>query len=108
MTMTSDPHWLALLRAECARTSIAAMAKRLGYSRTSISLVLAGRYPGQTGRIEASVIKVLERLACPHLGKDIPDSECRSMAFGPAPTHHPVKLGHWRACQRCPNRPKGD
>jgi len=105
---TSEPRWLTLLRAEAERTSIAATADRLGYSRTSISLVLAGKYPGQTDRVAKAVVQLLEVQECPHLRSPLPEAECRTIALGPAPTHHPMKLGHWRACQRCPNRPKGE
>ncbi|BAK76464.1 hypothetical protein NH8B_2078 [Pseudogulbenkiania sp. NH8B] len=105
---TSEPRWLELLRAEAERTSIAAIAGRLGYSRTSISLVLAGKYPVAPDRIARAAIALLDVVECPHAGQTLPLAECRSVALGAAPTHHPMKLGHWRACQRCPNRPQGD
>lgn len=105
---TSEPRWLQLLRAEAERTSIAAIAVRLGYSRTSISLVLAGKYPVAPDRIAQAAIALLEVVVCPHAGQTLPLTECRSTALGAAPTHHPMKLSHWRACQRCPNRPQGD
>lgn len=105
---TSEPRWLGLLRTEAERTSIAAIAGRLGYSRTSISLVLAGKYPVKPDRIAASVVALLEVVECPHAKQTLPLAECRDIATAQAPTHHPMKLGHWRACQRCPNRPQGD
>lgn len=101
-------NWLALLQAEADRTNIATVAKLLGYSRTSISLALAGKYPGGTERIAKVVLDKLDRLACPHLGEGLAVSECRAIATSAAPTHHPIKLSHWRACQRCPNRPQGE
>jgi len=101
---TSEPRWLALLRAEAKRTSNVAVAKRLGYSRTTISLVLAGRYPGGTERIAAAVLAELDARDCPYLQQSIQAVECHDIAFGSAPTHHPMKLAHWRACQHCPNR----
>ncbi|MGL6047480.1 MAG: XRE family transcriptional regulator [Vogesella sp.] len=107
-TTDSAAHWLYLLRTEAQRTNIATVAKLLGYSRTSISLVLAGKYPGQTKRIADSVLKKLDRLVCPYLGEGLAVSECRAIATSAAPTHHPMKLSHWRACQRCPKRPQGE
>ncbi|MCW3479709.1 XRE family transcriptional regulator [Neisseriaceae bacterium JH1-16] len=101
---TSELRWMPLLRAEAERTSIADIAKRLGYSRTSISLVLAGRYPGGTERIAAAVLAELDGWTCPHLQQPIKAEACQEIAFGPAPTHHPMKLTHWRACQNCSNR----
>jgi len=101
---TSEPRWLALLRAEAKRTSTVAVAKRLGYSRPTISLVLAGRYPSPTDRVAAAVLAELDARDCPHLQQPISATECHGVAFSPAPTHHPLKLAHWRACQNCPNR----
>lgn len=106
--MTTSEYWLNLLRSEVGRSSIAATAKLLGYSRPSISLVLAGRYPGDTGRIAKAVLAKLDTQTCPHLGGQISSGQCREIALAAAPTHHPMKLGHWRACQRCPNRPASE
>ncbi|WP_293766799.1 XRE family transcriptional regulator [uncultured Aquitalea sp.] len=105
---TFEPHWLSLLRTEAERTSMRAVASRLGYSATTISLVLAGKYPGKTDRIAKASLALLDLVVCPHARKTMTQAECRSLACGAAPTHHPMKLSHWRACQRCPNRPKGD
>ena len=51
-----DGDWRSLLIGEAARTSIAATARRLGYSRTAVSLVLAGKYPGSTDKLAARVL----------------------------------------------------
>lgn len=106
--MPTSDRWLPLLRDEAERSSIAAAAALLGYSRTSISLVLAGKYPGDTGRIARCVLAKLDKQSCPHLGELISTASCREIALAAAPTHHPLKLGHWRECQRCPKRPQGD
>lgn len=106
---TSDPRWLDLLRRDAAASSIGAVALRLGYSRTAISQVLAGKYPGSTAKIEAAALAVLEApltVACPYLGGDIPASTCRATSSNRAPTHNPVLMWHWRACQQCQNRCK--
>ena len=103
--MTTSDRWLTLLRAEAARTSMTKTAALLGYSTASISLVLSGKYPGQTGRIASRVLAMLDTQTCPHLGEQISSGQCRDIALATAPTHHPLKLGHWRACQRCPSRP---
>jgi hypothetical protein len=108
---TSDPRWLQLVREESARSSIATVAARLGYSRTTISLALAGKYPGNTGKIEAKALQVLEpvtEVACPYLGASIPVVDCRAFAEQRAPTHNPNKMNHWRACCQCQNRCKGE
>lgn len=107
---TSEPRWLQLVRAEAACTNIAAVALRLGYSRTAVSLVLAGKYPGNAGKIETKALEVLEPIltvACPYLDQDIALADCREHAGQRAPTHNPAKMHHWRACRQCPNRKEG-
>lgn len=104
----SEPRWLTLLRAEAERTSMRAVASRIGYSPASISLVLAGKYAGKPDRIAKATLALLDVVACPHSQQTMTQDACRAIALGSAPTHHPMKLGHWRACQRCPHRPKGD
>jgi hypothetical protein len=109
MTTTDTiAHWLQLLREEARRTSMARTARLLGYSTATISLVLAGKYPGKTDRIARAVLATLDKLICPHSGEQISSATCRATALAVAPTHHPMKLSHWRACQRCPNRPQGE
>lgn len=106
---TSDPRWLELLRCEAVATSIGAVALRLGYSRTAISQVLSGKYPGNTAKIEVAALAVLEApltVACPYVGSDIPIDTCRATSTNRAPTHNPVLMWHWAACQQCQNRCK--
>lgn len=105
---TSEPRWIALLRAEARRTSMRAVASALDYSPTTVSLVLAGKYPGKTDRIAKAVMSLLDVVECPHIGQSMPLAECHVLALAPAPTHHPMKLSHWRSCQGCPHRPKGE
>lgn len=107
---TSEPRWMVLLRAEAARTNIAAVAIRIGYSRTTISLVMAGKYPGKPERIAAAVLAQLEPVLtvdCPYLGVAIEPQQCNQHAGQRAPTHNPQKMLHWRACRQCPNRKEG-
>jgi hypothetical protein len=107
----AEPRWLELIRVEAGRTSIAAVALRLNYSRTAISLVLAGKYPGRLDKMEKRAIEVLEppvTVACPYLGGDIPIKECQEFSIRRVPTHNPQKMAHWRACQSCQNKCKGE
>jgi hypothetical protein len=88
-----------------------ALAARLDYSRTTVSLVLSGTYPGNTDRIAERAIAVLELpqvVQCPYLGQELTIAACRDYSTQRAPTHHPTKMAHWRACQQCQNNCKGD
>jgi DNA-binding transcriptional regulator YdaS (Cro superfamily) len=97
---------LELLRAKCTETSCTKVAEDIGYSRTAVSLLVNGRYPGSPERLLAAVVRVYGNIACPFLSIEIPPKECREHAFRPCPTHNPMLMRHWQACQTCPIRPK--
>ena len=106
MREVTEPEWLVILRAACAESSIAAVGRQIGYARSSLSLVLAGRYPGGTDKVAEAVMRVLVgRVTCPHLGTDIPAGECRDHAARPMPQSKPAALRHWHACRACPLNP---
>ncbi len=96
--------WLELLRARVEATSMGKTADELGVSRTTISLVLAGKYPAKTDRLELKVLVRYGRIECPFLAREITFAECRNYHTREAPTSSPFAMRHWRACQNCPNR----
>ena len=98
-------NWLQLLAEEVRRTSIAATGRKLGYSRTAISLAVAGKYPGGTDKLAAKVFEVLGRVSCPQLDRMVTPAECAANA-GEMPTSSPAALRLWRACQTCPAAPE--
>ena len=71
------PDWLALLHKAVEGRTKAAVARELGVSRPSVSLLLAGRYPGRTDHMAARVLAVYGRIACPHLGIGLRHRRCR-------------------------------
>jgi hypothetical protein len=99
--------WLQLLRqaVEAEGSSITTVAAKLGVSRTSISLVLAGKYPAKTDKIEARVLDIYARLICPHTLVEIRHAECRETAAAATPTSSPQAMRQWRACQSCIHKP---
>ncbi|NVM78875.1 hypothetical protein FHW83_004706 [Duganella sp. SG902] len=104
---TSDPRWLKLLRDEADKTSIGRAALRVGYSRTAISQALSAKYPGDMAKLERMVLSALElpmAVACPHLKLNLPTTMCHDFSTKAAPTHNPLHMMHWRACQSCPNK----
>ena len=96
--------WCALLKARIAAASLRQVAAELGYSGTTLSLIVHGKYAGKTDRVAAAVAARYETVACPYQGKTIPLHECRSTAQGKAPTHNPMKMQQWLACQKCAKR----
>lgn len=104
---TSKPHWLQLLEKSAKATSIGKTAEVVGYSRTSVSQALAGKYPGDLAKMEQKVLQALElpmAVDCPHLKLKLPTSMCNQFSAVPAPIHNPVSIQIWRACQTCANR----
>lgn len=98
--------WLDLLRAAVAATSMAAVAERTGLSRTTVSLVLAGKYPAKTlDAVERKVRDSFELRLCPHLGQTLDGDACRRYRDRALPRSSARDLRHWRACQTCPHNP---
>lgn len=106
--------WLSLMRARAEETNnqvvaeeLTAVAKQLGHntmvSRTVVSLILNGKYPAKTERIELLVLTRYAHVQCPHLGEKITFADCRNYHLREAPTSSPFAMRHWRACQECPN-----
>lgn len=103
-----DERTLAILRDAVSRLgSIAATATALGYKRPSISMALAGRYPGDCRHLRSAIYDTFaERVDCPHLCRDISPAECKSFRERPLPTSSREAFKHWQACQRCPLNPQ--
>jgi len=47
--------WFALLKARIAAASLRQVAAELGYSGTTLSLIVHGKYAGKTDRVAAAV-----------------------------------------------------
>lgn len=96
--------WMRILREQTDKTSISDVARQIGYSRPTVSLVLSGDYKGGTGKIAAAVIaKFTNHVQCPFLGYAIEQAECGDHQSRPMPTSDPHALRHWHACQDgCP------
>lgn len=100
-------YWFETLKAEVERTSRQEVADLLEVSRTTISLVMNGKYGGKTSAVAFRVMDKLGRFPCLYDGQIISPTVCRSTATAAAPTHNPAKLAAWSACQRCPKMKGG-
>lgn len=101
---TYDVEAFALLSSAVARATggKAEVARRVGVSRTSVSLYLSGQYPGGVTKIEKRIIqKLREAVHCPHLQEEISASDCATYSGRTIQTHSPAALAFWRSCQRC-------
>lgn len=96
--------WLTILKLAVEATSMTAVASKLEVSRTTISLVLSGKYPAKTDKIAAKVLDMFARITCVHTCVEITHAECRALSTSAVPTSSPQAMRHWRACQSCAHK----
>jgi len=97
----SECDWLSILKNEVKQTSAAAVARKLGVSRTAVSLCLQGKYPGGTEKMAARVLALLGERFCPRVDHCISAGECLNQCRQIAPTHNPMQMRGWGVCQQC-------
>lgn len=98
--------WFNGLLREVAATSITAVAAKLGIKRPTLSLLVNGSGLYGSGKAKPDAIELrfrqqFEQLNCPHTGKKVGVAHCREMALRRPPTHNPLLLMQWQACQEC-------
>lgn len=107
------PDWRALLAAEVElrkkEGGKAAVAIRLGVSRSYVSRALSTGSSAYAKVPEEFVKRVIDRLyvirECPATHQSRPVSDCRRINAHGAPTHNPLQMMTWRKCQECPYKP---
>lgn len=101
MPRTVDvPEWMQLLDRAVTATSVAEVARRLGVARSSLSLLINGKYPGGTSKMAGRIMDVLAE-PCPVYGGPRTSEACASRRAEPMPTSNPFALRQWRMCQLC-------
>lgn len=99
------PDWIAALRTECARSTQAAVARRLGYSPTVVNQALRGGYAGDVERLREVVEGALmgRTVDCPVIG-DLPRDRCLDHQIRPFAATNPLRTALYRACRSgCPH-----
>ena len=99
--------WIDVLQDECERTSQREVSKKLGYSATTISLVLNGTYKGDLNAVERAVkVKLTTNsVSCPILGQ-ITAMDCSSHQSKPFSSSSSLRVKLFKACRKCPNNTK--
>lgn len=97
-------NWRDLLEARIAGSSMGKVADELEVSRTTVSLIVNGKYPASTEKFATRVIARYATIACPFLERDISGAQCREYHTRDVPTSSPFAMRHYRACQGCQHR----
>jgi hypothetical protein len=97
--------WFELLQQHVAASSRAKVALELKLSRTTVSLVLDGKYPASTDKIAERVMSTYSVVQCPFMDAEISRAVCIQHHTSSAPTSSPRAMKLWRACQGCDHNP---
>ncbi len=99
--------WIDILKREVKARGLSCVATELGVSKSTVSLVCNGKYPGSTARIEERIRKIFGmngHVACPVQGEISParcaDTRRRAQAIG-MKASNPETLRLYRACLGC-------
>lgn len=99
MSDYSPAEWRTLLEQAVSATSVTDVARRLGVARSSLSLLLNGKYPGGTDKMAERIMSVLA--VCHVYGGARSADICTTRRAAPIPTSNPFALRQWRECQQC-------
>lgn len=99
--------WMNLLKQACAAQSQKAVGQRIGYSASTINMVLKGKYTGDLGAVERAVNLKLscQTIPCPILG-DITASACSEHQNKPFVSSGSMRSRLYKACRTCPYNTK--
>lgn len=98
--------WFEQLKRAVDESSCADVARRIGVSRSAISLLVNNKYQGDTSRMAVRIKEYFSRVICPESGLQISRAQCRANV-GNVPTSSPAAVRQWKACRKCPHQPKG-
>ena len=99
--MYEDDDWRSLLARAVEQSSCAAVGRKLGISRTAVSLLLAGKYKGKSERMAALILEQFSSVECPIHGRKVARAFCVKQRAEALPTANPFALRAWLACQKC-------
>lgn len=92
--------WFQVLEQQRDKSSISDVARQMGYARSTISLVLSGKYDGGTDAIAAKTLATFtDFVTCPHLRREITNAECTDYHTRAMPMSDPEELRHWMKCR---------
>lgn len=103
------PKEIVALAEACKADSARIVAKRLGYSDAVVSHTLARKYPGDLGKVFATIRGALmgETVLCPILD-EIGRDRCLQEQATPFAATNSTRARLYHACRTCPHRQQKD
>jgi hypothetical protein len=103
--------WFKALQREIAASNITQVALKMIVDRATVSAIVNGlaaygKGTAKTTNFERKFRQAYEQLDCPYAGKQVGGAYCREQALCTAPTHNPLQMQHWQACQQCSHKPR--
>lgn len=100
---TSDK--MQLLRTKVAELGQAEVARRIGYSSSTISQVLSAKYTGDPATVLNKVEEIFgnSTVDCPYFGHPISLAVCAGHRARPFAATNPQRVQLYRACRNCPH-----
>lgn len=97
--------WLQLLNTKVAQLGRRQVEADTGMSKTTLSMVLNGKYPGNLNNIESQVITAYTNITvvCPILST-IPVRRCNAEQIKPFSSANPQRVRLYKACATCPHK----
>jgi hypothetical protein len=101
------PEWVAELVALADAEGLGGAGKRIGYSASAVSTIIARKYAGDLPRVEQMVRGALmaETVDCPVLG-DIGRDRCLTEQKEPFRATSRLRTQLFHTCKTCPQRRK--
>jgi hypothetical protein len=97
-------NWFRILNHKCEEFGRTQVCSDIDISKSTLSLVLAKKYPGNLERIAEKVQRAYETssVTCPVLD-DITIARCETERSRPFTSSNPIRVRLFRTCATCPH-----
>jgi len=99
--------WVIALAQLADKAGLKAAGAAIGYSAAAVSQAIAGKYPGDIGKVAEKARGALlgETVVCPPYGLDdvIDRKKCLDWQDKPKAATSAFRVRMYRACRQCPN-----